>query len=86
MGSEAEGVDGWVMQCPVSLGAGAPIGRDLVPEVPIYPARVRGRAVPAGLLCRVSGPRPSLRVRHLHRIEMGPWRSTALPWCAPFGG
>jgi len=33
--SEAEGVDGWVMQFPASLGAGAPSGRDALRGVPI---------------------------------------------------
>ena len=47
----AEGVHGWVMQCPASRGAAAPlVGRDLVPQVPIFPARFGGSVQPVGTL------------------------------------
>ncbi len=36
---KAEGFRGWVMQCPASRGAGAPVVcRELVPQVPNLPA------------------------------------------------
>ena len=48
--TEAEGADGWVMQCPASLGAGAPSGRDALRGVPILPVGGNRPVVPAGFL------------------------------------
>ncbi len=81
LGGDSHGArDRWVMQCPASLARDAPIrGRDDLRIVPDLPARVE-RIEP---LCRNPltrmWSRPPSRVRHAQRIEMGPWRSTALP-------
>jgi len=41
---DASGIRGWVMQCPASLGAGAPVvGRDALRCVPISSERLGGR-------------------------------------------
>jgi len=69
----AEGIDGWVMQCPASRGAGAPtpVGTLSVAS----PSSPRGWSEsnrPSRDPVTRQWPRPPSRVRHAHRIEMGP--------------